>query len=32
MNKTFEEVMNYRHACKEFDIDKKISKENINLF
>lgn len=30
MDKTFEEAMNYRHACKAFDETKKISNEDIN--
>ena len=29
MNKTFEEAMNFRHACKVFDEDKKISDKDI---
>lgn len=29
MNKTFEEAMDFRHACKLFDEDKKISDEDI---
>jgi len=29
MNKTFEEAMDFRHACKVFDEDKKISAEDI---
>ena len=29
MNKTFEEAMNFRHACKVFDESKKISDEEI---
>jgi len=31
MNKTFEEAMNFRHACKVFDEDKKISDEDIKF-
>ena len=30
MNKTFEEAMDFRHACKVFDETKKISDEDIN--
>ena len=30
MNKTFEEAMDFRHACKVFDDTKKISDENLN--
>ncbi|MDF1879020.1 NAD(P)H-dependent oxidoreductase [Sulfurimonas sp. SAG-AH-194-C20] len=29
MNKTFKEAMAFRHACKEFDASKKISKEDM---
>ena len=31
MNKTFEEAMNFRHACKVFDEDKKISDKDIKF-
>lgn len=31
MDKTFEEAMSFRHACKEFDINKKISKKDIDF-
>jgi len=31
MNKTFEEAMDFRHACKVFDENKKISDENIKF-
>ena len=30
MEKTFEQAMAFRHACKIFDETKKISDENIN--
>ncbi|WP_108061257.1 NAD(P)H-dependent oxidoreductase [Poseidonibacter lekithochrous] len=31
MNKTFEEAMNFRHACKEFDKSRKIPKDDIEF-
>lgn len=31
MNKTFEEAINFRHACKSFDTNKKISKEDMSF-
>jgi len=31
MNKNFEEALQFRHACKSFDINKKISDEKMNF-
>lgn len=31
MNKSFEEALQFRHACKSFDEDKKISKEDMEF-